>query len=352
MTRGTTLARTSLDGTHLRAVRDEDAEGLIALVGAAYAEHDGCVLDLPGVDADLTAPASTAAARGGRWWVLDREGVIVGSVGTGAVDEQGVLELKRWYLVPELRGRGLASRLVSRVETHAAALGATTVELWSDSRFDAAHHRYSRLGYRDTGQRRDLHDPSHTTEFHFRKELVPDESVPPVHLDGPYGEEEVIARELPDGNVLRGRVDGCRYVLEVDHAWRPRRVMVVGDGETTTLTSDGAGRWWLGGAPVDELAGCTDIGLGLSPTAVQFPIRRLGLQTGEGADVRLALLPHPLRSPTSASAEPTSSRFDRTGVRSYRQHLHGADIDIEVDPHGLPLLVGTQWRRREVAEAS
>jgi GNAT superfamily N-acetyltransferase len=346
------LARTSLDGTHLRAVRDEDADGLIALVGAAYAEHDGCVLDLPGVDADLTAPASTAAARGGRWWVLDRDGVIVGSVGTGAVDEHGVLELKRWYLAADLRGRGLASRLVARVETHAAALGATTVELWSDSRFDAAHHRYTRLGYHDTGQRRDLHDPSHTTEFHFRKHLDSDESVPPVHLDGPHGEEEVVARELPDGNVLRGHVDGCRYVLEVDHAWRPRRVMVVAGGDTTTLTSDGAGRWWLRGEPVDDLAGCTDIGLDVSPAAVQFPIRRLGLQTGEGVDVQLALLPHPRRSGRSANARPTPSRFDRTGVRSYRQHLDGSHIDIEVDQHGLPLLVGTQWRRREVAGAT
>lgn len=89
------MVRTSLNGTHLRAARDEDADSLIALVGAAYAEHDGCVLDLPGVDADLTAPASTAAARGGRWWVLERQGVIVGSVGAGAVDEHGVLELKR-----------------------------------------------------------------------------------------------------------------------------------------------------------------------------------------------------------------------------------------------------------------
>ncbi|MFO7777948.1 MAG: putative glycolipid-binding domain-containing protein [Nitriliruptoraceae bacterium] len=344
------MARTSLDGTHLRAVRDEDADGLIALVGAAYAEHDGCVLDLPGVDADLTAPATTAAASGGRWWVLEREGAIVGSVAAGPVDEHGVLELKRWYLVAQLRGRGLGSRLVARVETHAAALGASTIELWSDSRFEVAHQRYTHLGYHDTGQRRDLHDPSETTEFHFRKAIVADETVPPVHLDGPDGEEEVIARALPDGNVLRGRVAGCRYVLEVDHAWRPRRVLVVTDRDATTLTSDGAGRWWHRGEAVEELAGCTDIALGLSPVAVQFPIRRLGLQTGAGAEVRLALLPHPLGPESSVVAEPTPSRFDRTGVRSYRQHLDGATIDVDVDAHGLPLRVGTQWRRRELAE--
>jgi hypothetical protein len=49
----------------LRPVEDGDRDALIALIGAAYDEHPGCVLDLPGVDADLCAPATTAAARGG-----------------------------------------------------------------------------------------------------------------------------------------------------------------------------------------------------------------------------------------------------------------------------------------------
>ena len=340
------MAPSPLDGTHLRAARDEDSHSLVALVTAAYAEHPGCVLDLPGVDHDLVAPATEAAARGGRWWVLERDGHIVGSIGTGPLNTDGVLELKRCYLDAGLRGRGLATRLITRVETHASALGATAVELWSDSRFTAAHHRYTSLGYHDTGQTRELHDPSDTTERHFRKELAPDDTVQPVHLDGPYGEEEVVARELPDGNTLRGRADDTAYSLEVDHAWRPRRITVWSNGNSTILTSDGQGRWWAEGEPVEELAGCTDAALALSPTAVQFPIRRLGLQTGETVEVRLAMLPHPL-----GPALDTRARFGRTGVRSYRQHLEGADIDIEVDEHGLPIVVGDAWRRRELPDA-
>ena len=339
------MAPSPLDGTHLRAARDEDSDSLVALVAAAYAEHPGCVLDLPGVDHDLVAPATEAAARGGRWWVLERDGHIVGSIGTGPLNPDGVLELKRCYLDVGLRGRGMATRLITRVETHASALGATAVELWSDTRFTAAHHRYTSLGYQDTGRTRELHDPSDTTERHFRKELEPDEAVEPVHLDGPYGEEEVVARELPDGNTLRGRANGTTYSLEVDHAWRPRRVTVWSNGTTAILTSDGHGRWWADGEPVEELTGCTDAALALSPTAVQFPIRRLGLQTGETVEVRLAMLPHPL-----GPALDTPARFGRTGVRSYRQHLDGVDIDIEVDVHGLPVIVGDAWRRRELPE--
>ena len=337
------MARTPLDGTHLRAARDADSDQLVALVSAAYSEHPGCVMDLAGVDHDLVAPATTAARRGGRWWVLERDGRIVGSIGTGALDTDGVLELKRCYLEIDLRGRGLATRLITRVEAHASALGASAVELWSDTRFSAAHHRYTSLGYRDTGETRDLHDPSNTTEHRFRKDIVADDEVVPVYLDGPYGEEEVIARELPDGNVLRGRVNGTAYSLEVDHAWRPRRATVWSDGTAATLTSDGAGRWWTEGEPADDLEGCSDAGLALTPTAVQFPIRRLGLGTGESADVRLAMLPYPL-----APARDTPAGFFRTGVRSYRQQLDGSHIDIEVDVHGLPVIVGEGWRRREL----
>ncbi len=340
------MAPSPLDGTHLRAARDEDSDSLIALVAAAYAEQPGCVMDLPGVDEDLTAPATVAAARGGRWWVLERDGRIVGSIGTGPLSADGVLELKRCYLDVGLRGRGLATRLITRVETHARGLGATAVELWSDSRFTGAHHRYTTLGYHDTGRTRELHDPSDTTEHHFRKELEPDDEVEPVHLDGPYGQEEVVARPLPDGNTLRGRADNATYSLEVDHAWRPRRVTVWSNGTSVNLTSDGHGRWWIDGTPVEELTGCTDAALALSPAAVQFPIRRLGLQTGETVEVRLAMLPHPL-----GPALDTPARFGRTGVRSYRQHLDGVEIDIEVDEHGLPIIVGDAWRRRELPEA-
>ncbi len=158
-------------GVRLRAVRDEDAEALIALVGAAYAEHPGCVLDLPGVDADLRAPASTAAARRGPWWVLEHAEVVIGTVGAGAPDGTGTIELKRLYLDAVWRGQGLAGELVRHVEAHAAQVDARRIELWSDTRFEAAHHRYEQLGYRPTGETRELDDPSQTTEYRFVKQL-------------------------------------------------------------------------------------------------------------------------------------------------------------------------------------
>lgn len=155
----------------LRPVRDTDADAVTALVGAAYAEHPGCVLDLPGVDADLTAPASAAARAGGRWWVVERQQRVVASVGLGAVRADGTGELKRLYLDQQVRGRGLASSLVRFVERTARQAGAARVDLWSDTRFTRAHHRYQVLGYRRTGEQRQLDDPSSTTEYRFVREL-------------------------------------------------------------------------------------------------------------------------------------------------------------------------------------
>jgi len=162
--------RTGIPG--LRAVRDADADALIMLIGAAYAEYPGCVLDLPGVDADLCAPATEAARRQGPWWVVEHGGRVVGSIGAGPRRPDGHLELKRLYLAPEVRGQGLATRLVGLIEQHARRLGATTIDLWSDTRFDAAHRRYEQLGFRRTGEARDLDDPSHTTEYRFVRDLA------------------------------------------------------------------------------------------------------------------------------------------------------------------------------------
>lgn len=160
-----------LDAT-LRPVRDADADGVIALVGSCFDEYPGCVLDLPGLDADLVQPATSAAASATTLWVVEADGPIVAMIGAGArrADDDTV-ELKRLYVRASHRRRGLAQGLVALVEAHARWQGARAVDLWSDTRFADAHRLYERLGYQPTGHIRDLHDPSNTTEYHYRRRL-------------------------------------------------------------------------------------------------------------------------------------------------------------------------------------
>lgn len=165
-------ARVAALGWEVRPARDEDGEELAALVGGVFAEYPGCVLDPEGLDADLFTWASHLAASGGAGWVVrDGGGALVACVGVAHASTPAAVELKRLYVHADARRRGLGTALVQRVEAWAVAHGAGRVELWSDTRFDDAHRLYERAGYRRTGRRRDLHDPSATTEDEFVREL-------------------------------------------------------------------------------------------------------------------------------------------------------------------------------------
>ena len=64
-----------LDTTDIRSATDDDAAGLIALVGSCFAEFEGCVLDTKHEMAHLRAVASHFSAAGGGAWVAEAAGV-------------------------------------------------------------------------------------------------------------------------------------------------------------------------------------------------------------------------------------------------------------------------------------
>lgn len=153
----------------VRPARDADAAGVIALIGAVYAEYPGNVLDTEREERGLLAPASSFE----RFWVAEQGGVIVACcalVTHGDAAEREV-EMKKVYVAAALRGTGLAQQLVTLVEEHAATVGAARIRLWSDTRFTRGHGFYRKLGYRQTGQTRELHDLSNSVEFEFVKNV-------------------------------------------------------------------------------------------------------------------------------------------------------------------------------------
>jgi len=154
----------------LRLMSHDDVEAMIRIVGAAFAEYPGCVLDLPGIDADLPELPARLRDAGGEGWVVEQEGHIVAMVGWAPTDE-GTGELKRLYIDAAARGQGLGTGLVGMVVDTVRSWGRSQVELWSDTRFTDAHRLYERLGFVRTGETRELHDPSNSTELHFIREL-------------------------------------------------------------------------------------------------------------------------------------------------------------------------------------
>ncbi|WP_084702009.1 GNAT family N-acetyltransferase [Cryptosporangium arvum] len=152
----------------VRPVTDADSAGLIELIGTTWGEYPGCVLDIDGEEPWLRAPGSYYAANGGRMWVAELRGAIVGSIALRPGPDD-TAELKSLYVGAAARRHGLGEVLTSLVEDDALARGVRQLELWTDTRFADAHRFYARLGYTRLPGHRELHDLSDTVEYPFVK---------------------------------------------------------------------------------------------------------------------------------------------------------------------------------------
>ncbi|MCC6676136.1 MAG: GNAT family N-acetyltransferase [Phycisphaerales bacterium] len=159
----------------LRPIRREDEPAVISLIDRCYRQY-GLILNLDDeCEQHLRDPGAYFRSHGGDFWVVD-DGA-GGIMGTAALyvhsDRQPALgELKSMYVDPARRRQGLGSRLTRMVMARARAAGCRDMELWSDTRFDAAHAMYESLGFRRIG-RRDLADSNNSAEFGFRRALDP-----------------------------------------------------------------------------------------------------------------------------------------------------------------------------------
>ncbi len=160
----------------IRDARDADGWELIGLVAACWAEYPGCILNVDGEEPWMRAPASSFDERGGRLWVVERQGRVVASVGLKPAHEPGGIELKTLYVALHARRLGLGNRLTELVEAEARRRGAAFIDLWSDTRFTDAHRLYKRRGYQRDPITRELHDLSNTVEYYFRKDLTDEQT--------------------------------------------------------------------------------------------------------------------------------------------------------------------------------
>jgi putative acetyltransferase len=160
-------------GVVLRHARDADAAAIIALIGSVWSEYPGKTLvaavDMP----ELLRPASAYARDGGRFWVVEAQGQIIGTIALMPSVEDGVVELQKLYVAREMRRNGLGSFLCYLVEREARERGARAIELWSDVKLLAAHRRYEGLGYRRGAELKTYKDTSATVRSYYRKELAP-----------------------------------------------------------------------------------------------------------------------------------------------------------------------------------
>ncbi len=154
----------------IRDATDDDGEALLLVLGAAFAEYPPCLMER-GEYPELARPRASFCERGGLLWVVEDHRGVVGCAGVTPSAAPDLCELKKVYLLPRARGRGVAGQLVALAERFAVSVGRARMHLYSDARFVDAHRRYERLGYRRLDDVRALGDLSQSLELHFEKRL-------------------------------------------------------------------------------------------------------------------------------------------------------------------------------------
>lgn len=130
----------------IRPATNADAPAVRALIFAVLQEY-GLEPDPSGTDADLDDLEGQYAARGGMFEVVeDEQGRIIGSVGLYP-EPEGVVELRKMYLHPAARGRGLGKTLLERALAAARAKGFRRVELETAGVLESAIALYRRYGF-------------------------------------------------------------------------------------------------------------------------------------------------------------------------------------------------------------
>jgi GNAT superfamily N-acetyltransferase len=122
---------------------DPDDPAAVALVDAMALEAARVYADRP---LPITQPLTELLGPGDRVLVFEDEGEAVGC-GAVRVLEPGVAEIKRMFVSPAWRGRGIGRRLLAELEREAGDLGCSIVRLDTADRQHAALALYRSTGY-------------------------------------------------------------------------------------------------------------------------------------------------------------------------------------------------------------
>jgi putative acetyltransferase len=129
-----------------RHARSEDSAAIRALVESVLREY-GLPFDADGADADLADVQASYEGRGGVLYVVESPaGAIAGCGGIFPMNTD-IVELRKMYVLPAARGRGLGKELLNRLLADARRLGYKRVMLETNSTLKEAIALYRRFGF-------------------------------------------------------------------------------------------------------------------------------------------------------------------------------------------------------------
>ncbi len=105
-----------------------------------------------GADRDVLHVEDYYQNRGGEFWVVMKNGQIVGTAAYYPIDRLesqsgSAVELRKMYLLPQVRGQGLGRFLLTHLETHIQSRGFTDLWIETASVLEEAVILYEKSGY-------------------------------------------------------------------------------------------------------------------------------------------------------------------------------------------------------------
>jgi GNAT superfamily N-acetyltransferase len=126
-----------------------DSPDALALVDAMWRGVQEAYPRIPGATTPSATPGDFSPP-GGCFVALYEDGRAVAGGGVKRL-EAGVAEIKRMYVVPDRRGRGLGRELLAALEDAARELGYDRVRLDTGDKQPGAEALYRSAGYREIG---------------------------------------------------------------------------------------------------------------------------------------------------------------------------------------------------------
>ena len=162
------------------------------------------------------------------------------------------------------------------------------------------------------------------------------------------GSEVCVLEPAGRGRRLRGTVltheakrpIELRYAVTVDSAWATTDVEVLvafAGGDLREVAELGA--LWSGSERPSGYEDCVDVDLSFTPATNTLPIRRLGLDVGEEAEIQVAWLVWP-----ELDVRPVRQRYARLAKDRYRYTQDDFQAELVVDDDGLVLDYQGLWR--------
>lgn len=131
----------------IRSWQPSDREAAAALIAQVLAEYS-LTCEPTESDRDALEVEACYWATGGEFWVVEADGVLVGTAGyrPTARGEQAV-ELRKMYLLPQVRGQGLGHYLLTTLESVIQQRGFDEIWLETASVLKEAVGLYEARGY-------------------------------------------------------------------------------------------------------------------------------------------------------------------------------------------------------------